>query len=730
MANDNNNNNGNNVGENGNGNAYGHLDRLDEAIKGGFRDDTISGNSSADVISGGAGNDSVDGGRGDDLILGDLVDGSAAGVDASPIELDINNLDSVSYSDDEAEVGDFAVYRDVATLADGSSVWGRVILTGMTDDVEVNLAHGSGSEILLDADDRNKWASFRLEFFDPVTGDPVALNSTATFNDIDGDSASDFEAVTLDLDSFTGYGTAASTSLDVTETADGILVAGTERTNAADQDAWLSAAFENRTSIEFTLGSRDGTSGFSLSGDLIDGVVFTPIEQGADTLSGGEGSDTIYGEGGDDVLDGGADNDELWGGEGQDNLSGGDGDDTLEGNEGDDTISGGDGSDLIYGGAGDDFLTTGTGDDTLFGGEGNDTLQNSAGDDSLVGGAGDDSIVATLGNDTLEGDAGNDTLDGGADNDSLEGGTGNDSLTGGTGDDIFVYGAGDGADTITDFNAGNTGTLSDGDLTNNDSIDLSAFYDDIWELHADYADDGTLNQSNATDVFGNAIDYSDNTLFTFADSLTFTGGSGDFSFFTFENTGVVCFTEGTRIATPNGDIPVEQLRVGDLVCTRDNGVQPILWHGVRCLEGASLHAKHKPVTFDPTFISSDRPLSVSPQHAMMVSLDGEEYLVRAIQLARLCGGMVRTDDACSHATYHHLMFESHQVIFAEGVCSESFYPGKQAIGALALPDRMRLANLFCDLPGASVADVYGPMARSMLSGRDVPSDLRAISICR
>ena len=44
---------------------------------------------------------------------------------------------------------------------------------------------------------------------------------------------------------------------------------------------------------------------------------------------------------------------------------------------------------------------------------------------------------------------------GGAGDDRLVGGRGDDVLSGGEGDDLFVFRDGDGADTITDFAAGN-----------------------------------------------------------------------------------------------------------------------------------------------------------------------------------------------------------------------------------------------------------------------------------
>lgn len=101
---------------------------------------------------------------------------------------------------------------------------------------------------------------------------------------------------------------------------------------------------------------------------------------------------------------------------------------------------------------------------------------------------------------------------------------------------------------------GDTGTPDDGDSTSNDSIDLGVFYDDIWELHADQADDGVLNPSNVIHNGGD-VEYCDNSRFAACAGITFQGASADNTSFTSENTGVVCFCTG--ILTPNGEVPIE-----------------------------------------------------------------------------------------------------------------------------------------------------------------------------
>ena len=444
----------------------------DNALDGSTGDDIMDAGAGADTVAGEEGNDIIDAGEGNDVIYGDIGDGFDQGLEATPLSLKLSNMQSVSHDGHLGSAGDFAVFKDVATLDDGRQIWGKLVLVEKTNpDMWVEFGYDEGAEVLLDGDEAGDQATFRLEFFDPTTGEPVYLNSTATFNDVDDNSWSgDNEAVIVDGNSFTSFGVSSDSSLTTSLDGNVVTASGNERNDYTDQDAWFSASFEDRSSIEFTLQTRVGFSGFTLSGNLIEDPVTTIIEEGADTIMAGAGDDIVHGQGGDDSLMGEDGNDMLDGGEGNDVMEGGVGADTLLGGAGGDTLSGGDGDDYIDGGVGDDSLSAGIGNDTVLGGEGNDTIHNSAGDDSLVGGVGNDSIVATDGNDTLEGGDGNDTLYGGNDNDLLVGGgdadlmygeLGDDSLDGGTGDDIMDGGAGN--DTLIGGDGGDTISGGDGD---------------------------------------------------------------------------------------------------------------------------------------------------------------------------------------------------------------------------------------------------------------------------
>lgn len=106
----------------------------------------------------------------------------------------------------------------------------------------------------------------------------------------------------------------------------------------------------------------------------------------------------------------------------------------------------------------------------------------------------------------------------------------------------------------------------------------------------------------------------------------------------------VCFVAGTLITTPDGDIPVEKLKVGDLVLILDHGPLPIRWIGGKQDRAAGSHA---PVVIRKGALGLGVPtqdLRVSQQHRILVNskivhtLFGErEILVAAKKLIGMEG---------------------------------------------------------------------------------------------
>lgn len=186
--------------------------------------------------------------------------------------------------------------------------------------------------------------------------------------------------------------------------------------------------------------------------------------------------------------------------------------------------------------------------------------------------------------------------------------------------------------------------------------------------------------------------------------------------------GVICFTPGTLIATPQGPRPIEVLRPGDLVQTADCGAQPILWAGQRRMSGARLYVMPhlRPVRIRGDALGAGHPqgdLLVSPQHRLLLrgraasALFGTpEVLVRAQDLVD--DHQVLIDSTAREVTYVHVMLEAHQIVFANGLPTESFHPLSAALDTLDPGQRAGLLDLLPD-PAR-----YGGHVRRNLSGSE------------
>lgn len=193
-----------------------------------------------------------------------------------------------------------------------------------------------------------------------------------------------------------------------------------------------------------------------------------------------------------------------------------------------------------------------------------------------------------------------------------------------------------------------------------------------------------------------------------------------------QNPGVICFTPGTRIATPEGPKPVESLREGDRVQTRDNGAQVVQWIGARRMSGARLFVMPalRPVRIRAGALGIDRPereLLVSPEHRMLVRgaaaralFNESEVLVAARDLIN--GHTIDVDTTVREVTYVHLLLEQHQVIWANGVETESFHPAHAALSALDDMDRKRLLRRLPSIEHDPAS--YGAFARRNLSASE------------
>ncbi|MCX7300075.1 MAG: Hint domain-containing protein [Rhodobacterales bacterium] len=429
-------------------------------------------------------------------------------------------------------------------------------------------------------------------------------------------------------------------------------------------------------------GQDDGTVQGTSGNDFID-FNYTGDPQGDridhnDAILPGAGpnDDLVYAFGGNDVVSAGEENDEVYGG------------------EGDDVVGGGEGNDTVYGDAGNDLLKGGVGNDTLYGGPGDDTLRGEAGDDTLFGDVGNDTLEGGSGNDTLNGDEGNDTLDGSTGNDSIDGGQGADTLSGGDDRDLFfvsnstdgigdaVYGGGGGDDfdTLNLLNAGPFRITNVTPDTENNGINGTVEF-----LDPDGNVTGTMNFENIEEI-------------------------------------VPCFTPGSMIATPRGERLVEELKEGDRIITRDNGIQEIRWVGRKEISGKALvNAPHlRPVLIKAGSLGNglpERDLIISPNHRVLVANERTQLYFEENEVLAAAKHLVGTpgifDLDTMSTTYIHFMFDRHEVVLSNGAWTESFQPGDYSLKGIGNAQRSEILELFPELKSQAGLEGYQAARKSL-----------------
>jgi len=133
---------------------------------------------------------------------------------------------------------------------------------------------------------------------------------------------------------------------------------------------------------------------------------------------------------------------------------------------------------------------------------------------------------------------------------------------------------------------------------------------------------------------------------------------------------VVCYVRGTRIATPDGDVAIEDLHIGDCIRTAEGEHAPIVWIGHRRID-CRRHPhpdKVRPVrirahAFAPGL--PQRDLLVSPQHAIFA--DGVLIPARC-----LINGRTVAQIDTQHVEYFHIELARHDLLLAEGMPAESY----------------------------------------------------------
>ncbi|PIV77544.1 MAG: hypothetical protein COW54_14530 [Rhodobacteraceae bacterium CG17_big_fil_post_rev_8_21_14_2_50_63_15] len=159
------------------------------------------------------------------------------------------------------------------------------------------------------------------------------------------------------------------------------------------------------------------------------------------------------------------------------------------------------------------------------------------------------------------------------------------------------------------------------------------------------------------------------------------------------------FCQQVPVLTPRGEVPIGQLRRGDLVETDGVTQVPVLQAIARRVPG---YGSFRPVRLRAPYFGLRHDIIVSPQQRLVIRGSEVEYLFGSeavlVPARHLVNGFsALLADAPPVITYHQLLLPGHEEIIAAGTRTESLYVGRLrrnhdllAASALAGFDRARL----------------------------------------
>jgi len=146
----------------------------------------------------------------------------------------------------------------------------------------------------------------------------------------------------------------------------------------------------------------------------------------------------------------------------------------------------------------------------------------------------------------------------------------------------------------------------------------------------------------------------------------------------------VSFTRGTRITMASGQQrPIEDLQVGDKVLSRDDGPQVVRWIGQTTMRAVGDFA---PILISKGTLNNENDLIVSPNHRLFIYQRIDEIGAGRSEILVKAKHLVNNDTVTviegGFVDYFQLLFDDHQIIFAEGIAAESLLLDQRTTPAL------------------------------------------------
>jgi hypothetical protein len=240
------------------------------------------------------------------------------------------------------------------------------------------------------------------------------------------------------------------------------------------------------------------------------------------------------------------------------------------------------------------------------------------------------------------------------------------------------------------------------------------------------AEGQNLTIVNASSTDGEVTINSDGTIsfdphssFTGTATISYTISNGDTETdMATVSVNVTCFARGTNIRMADGSQAlIENLSAGAMIETMDHGAAELRWIGSRSVP-ANRHTA--PIVITAGALGNDVDLRVSPQHRMLITDWRAQLLFGVDSVLIAAKDLVNNDtiyvEESAQVEYFHMLFDTHEIVFANNAPSESFHPGEYNMGEMEAESRAEILALFPELRNDNNA--FGQSVRASLNSRE------------
>ncbi len=180
---------------------------------------------------------------------------------------------------------------------------------------------------------------------------------------------------------------------------------------------------------------------------------------------------------------------------------------------------------------------------------------------------------------------------------------------------------------------------------------------------------------------------------------------------------------GTLVETAQGSVPVEKLRLGDMVVTATSGLQPVRWIGRRTVPALG---SLRPVRLHAPYFGLIEDVLLAPAHRLRLGVVGTDDMAGEDDVPLPAGRLVdgrraRAESRSRLATYHQVLLDVHDYLLLDGLWAESLF-----VGTIARHPELLRSTVLAEMP-VSAVPVHRPFSRPCLTKAETKTLVAALA---